>query len=134
MRVDIETRLWAKVDKNGPNGCWIFMGYKKRGYGRINVAGKIRQAHRISYSLVKGDIPHGLEIDHLCRNHACVRVDHLEAVSHHENIKRGDAGSHQLAKTHCPKGHAYSGSNLYVYKDGRRACRLCMTYKVRHGK
>lgn len=31
----------------------------------------------------------------------------------------------QAAKTHCPKGHPYSGDNLFQHKDGRRECRIC---------
>lgn len=37
-------------------------------------------------------------------------------------------GVHATAiKTHCPKGHPYSGDNLYVQKtDGARRCKTCM--------
>ena len=27
--------------------------------------------------------------------------------------------------THCPKGHPYSGDNLYIRNCGRRMCRAC---------
>ena len=128
-------RLWAKVYKNSGDGCWIFTGSKRqRGYGAICLNGKSVSAHRLAYELEKGPVPTGLEIDHLCRTHACVRVSHLEAVTHRVNARRGMAGAHYAAKTRCPKGHEYAGTNLYLYKDGRRACRLCMTYKVRYGK
>ena len=133
MKGSPAVRLWAKVDKSDANGCWIFTGSKRqRGYGAIGVNGKSVSAHRLAYELEKGAIPLGLEIDHLCRNHSCVRVSHLEAVTHAVNAQRGLAGAHLAAKTNCPKGHPYLGSNLYLYKDGRRACRLCMTYKIRH--
>jgi hypothetical protein len=36
-----------------------------------------------------GSIPENLELDHLCRNPACVRPDHLEPVTHLENLRRG---------------------------------------------
>jgi hypothetical protein len=29
------------------------------------------------------------------------------------------------AKTHCPKGHPYSGDNLEVNNRGHRLCRAC---------
>ena len=38
--------------------------------------------------LAVGPIPDGREIDHLCRNHRCVNPDHLEPVTHLENMRR----------------------------------------------
>ncbi len=31
----------------------------------------------------------GMDVDHLCRNRACVNPKHLELVSHKENLRRG---------------------------------------------
>ena len=28
MKPTITERFWAKVDKNGPNGCWVWTGSK----------------------------------------------------------------------------------------------------------
>lgn len=36
------------------------------------------------------------------------------------------SGSHNSTKQHCPKGHPYSGDNLYVNSKGSRVCRACM--------
>lgn len=41
------------------------------------------------YELLVGPIPEGLTIDHLCRNTMCVNPDHLEPVTHRENLMRG---------------------------------------------
>lgn len=61
-------------------------------------------------------------IDHLCGVKACVRPEHLEAVTQGENVRRAAA-----RKTHCPKGHPYSGPNLYVRPGtNNRLCRSCM--------
>lgn len=74
----------------------------------------------------------GLTIDHLCRNPLCVNPDHLEPVTNSENVRRAAAagayegnGAHHRAKTHCPKGHPYSGENLYRTPSGKRKCREC---------
>lgn len=83
-----EQRFWEKVDKLGPNGCWIWTACKLGGghggpYGSFGADNKKTVlAHRYSYQLEYGAIPNGLELDHLCRNTLCVRPDHLEAVKH----------------------------------------------------
>ncbi len=78
--------------ESAKTGCWVWQRYKdSRGYGQTAVRGKPELAHRVYYERVYGPIPEGKEIDHLCRNHACVRPDHLEAVSHVVNVRRGRA-------------------------------------------
>ncbi len=74
------------------DGCWIFVGPTgTRGltYGSFrNEHGKIEEAHRFSYRLLRGEIPSEFEIDHLCTNHPCVNPWHLEPVTWQENLQR----------------------------------------------
>ena len=114
--------------------CWEWTASKTNGYGRIGVLdpnGKwiVPWAHRVSYELFVGEIPPRLDVDHLCKNPGCVRPDHLEPVTHHENMMRGTAPASQNAsKTHCKHGHEFSDQNTrYVMRRGRvgRACRAC---------
>jgi hypothetical protein len=51
-----------------------------------HVDGKKVYAHRVFYVEFIGPIPKGTEIDHECENHACVNPEHLQAVSHRENV------------------------------------------------
>lgn len=83
-------------------------------------------AHRIAWELTNGEIPKGLQIDHLCMNKPCVNPEHMELVTNRENKLRWAA---QLTK--CPKGHPYSGNNLRVDKIGTKRCRICMTAAAR---
>ncbi len=105
-------------------GCWLWTGsVGKTGYGRLGGPGT--SAHRRSYMMAVGPIPDGLELDHLCRVRCCVNPDHLEPVTHQENVRRGISGHLERATTHCPKGHPYDDKNTYHTPAGKRDCREC---------
>jgi hypothetical protein len=75
---------------NPDTGCWEWQGSRNnKGYGQQWENGKFVFAHRWAYEQAKGPIPNGLSIDHLCGNRACVNPDHLEAVDHATNCRRG---------------------------------------------
>ena len=76
------------VDEN--TGCWQWIGaIDDSGYGEFGLNKKIVYAHRYSWELEHGPIPEGLQIDHLCRNRACVNPVHMELVTTQENTRRG---------------------------------------------
>jgi hypothetical protein len=92
------------------------------------------KAHRVAYERAHGLLPKGLVIDHLCRNKACVNVEHLEAVTQRENQLRGvnTFAVINSQKTHCVHGHPFSGKNLRVARQRKktywqtvRQCRAC---------
>lgn len=109
-------------------GCWVWQRAKDQlGYGHLRLRdNKTRRAHRHYYEQHVGPIPEGLELDHLCRNPSCVNPDHLEAVTHRENMLRGKGFAAENArKTHCPRGHAYDKENTHVDESGGRFCLAC---------
>lgn len=84
------------------------------------------KAHRFVYEQIRGPIPDGMDIDHLCRVRNCVNPDHMEPVTRRENTLRGLKGR---LVTHCPAGHAYSPDNLLT--KTRRDCKRCHANKER---
>ena len=74
--------------------CHVWPECKNREYGRVGYQGKTRNVHKALWEAKHGPVPDGLELDHLCRNHMCANTDHLEAVPHHENVRRGRVGKH----------------------------------------
>lgn len=99
--------------------CEEWPGYRnKDGYG---ITGAGRVAHRALWEKTNGPVPKGLELDHLCRVRACVRLDHLEPVTHTENMRRGSRAN----VTSCPAGHPYSLENTYISPKNQRICKSC---------
>lgn len=147
---DPETRLWQRVDKNGPvptyrpglGPCWLWTAWLDRqGYGHIAVEDLplSRLAHRAVYELLRGPIPNGLTLDHLCRVRRCVNPDHLEPVTLLENQARIPRWVHSSAspntrRSHCAAGHPYTTESTYHYfRNGtpRRACKICAIARQR---
>lgn len=137
-----EDRFWGCVNKAGPvpihrpelGPCWLWEGTvnKRYGYGYFHYDRIHHRAHVFIYRKMVGDIPEGLELDHLCRTRNCVNyVSHLEPVTPQENTFRGfsPAGINHRA-THCVNGHEFIPCNMYVYirsKTGNvnRVCKIC---------
>lgn len=124
--------LWAMAMPEPNSGCLLWMRQiGDSGYGKF----RGHQVHRFAYELVHGAIADGLEPDHLCRVKCCINPDHMEPVTHEENLRRAGildrVGALNRAKTHCPQGHAYEGYNLFIHKNGARACRTCMRNSTR---
>lgn len=119
-------RFWAKVLKTAT--CWLWQAHiMTNGYGLFSPTHERPVlAHRFAYQEMKGSIPDGLQLDHLCRNRACVNPAHLEAVSARVNVLRGEGRcAVNAAKTHCPHGHPYDLFNTYVKPNQQRVCLAC---------
>jgi len=136
--------FWLLVEES-PSGCWDWNGhlFAEFGYGQYRLTrGRsvtALKAHRVSWTLLRGPIPQGMTIDHLCRNPRCVNPAHLECVSNKINILRGESPTALNAKkTHCAHGHEFTPTNIrWRHRGGKvigRECRQCEKDKRKRTK
>lgn len=120
---------WLDTQPDG--ACWEWPYSKDRhGYGRTRFDGRSQGAHRVVYQLLVGQIPDGLDLDHLCRTPACVNPAHLEPVTRRENLLRGNHLTMVTRREQrCQRGHSLVEGSPHVYprkdRPGSRECRTC---------
>jgi len=117
--------FWNKVSPEPNSGCWLWSGSATPlGYGMARRRGRTFYTHRLAYEAFVGPIPDRLDIDHLCRTPACCNPSHLEAVTHRENTRRGNAPSARVRRANvCSRGHSLA--DAYNFSNGKRRCRTC---------
>ena len=92
-RSSLKERFWAKVIKS--DDCWLWVGTKSKGYGRIwdTDLRRHRRATEVSLMLTGVEIPEKAMICHHCDVPSCVRPSHLyvgDATSNErDKIARG---------------------------------------------
>jgi hypothetical protein len=127
----IAERFWPKVDRNGPNGCWVWTGsLGAKGYGRIGSGARgapTLLAHRVAWGFKHGPIPDGLFVCHKCDNPPCVNPEHLFLGTNRDNILDCmSKGRHvKSANTTCPQGHPFTPENTKRNRKGARRCTEC---------
>lgn len=123
----LEARFWPKVGYAEALECWPWTAsLNDGGYGQIYMDGRPHRAHRVAYELLRGEIPAGLQLDHLCRVRSCVNPWHLEPVTNEVNTERGELRLViRPPRAECPSGHPYSPENTRIDPEGYRRCRTC---------
>ncbi len=125
--MNLTDRFMSKVKKT--ESCWLWTAYtNKWGYGTIKILGKMRLAHRVSFTLFRCPIPEGLLVCHTCDNPPCVNPDHLWLGTDKDNASDclSKGRNPQAAKTHCINGHEFNEKNTNISSTtGERVCRAC---------
>lgn len=89
----VEERFWSKVEKRGPNECWLWKAScQPYGYGQTR-DGKQQPitAHRLAWILTFGAIPPDKPfILHRCDNPPCVNPAHLSPGTPADNMRDMD--------------------------------------------
>lgn len=102
----LRNRLLSFVRTSVSSDCWQWSGAKSRGYGLLSNGWKKspHKAHRLSYELFIGEIPSGMVVRHKYDNPECINPDHLEIVTHkdnvHDRVSRGRTNPISLLNLH----------------------------------
>lgn len=142
MPANTAASILARIEIGaGPCGGWRFPNDTRNGYGQVKYHGKNWLAHRLIYTLIRGPIPDGMQLDHVCHSsdptcpgndecehRRCVYPAHLEIITQEEHNRR-----HPMAtKTECKNGHDLTDpANWAKNPGGWRDCRQCRNERHR---
>ena len=121
--------LFDNCNVDEGTGCWNWTGAAHPfGYGTIQYDGRTERVHRVAMHVFRRfALRSELNVLHHCDNTSCFNPQHLFVGTQRDNMldKTAKGRHHEGKKTHCIKGHPFSGENLYIYPSGYRHCKTC---------
>jgi hypothetical protein len=72
-------RFLASMEPDLNTGCWLWaLSVTRKGYGKVTTKGRKKvRAHRLSWTIFRGEIPDGALVCHHCDTPSCVNPEHL---------------------------------------------------------
>lgn len=106
-------------------GCWIWRGpTNANGYGMVAFRARPHRVHRLAFEIFVEPVG-----GPTCEHRLCWRLDHLEAITRSESIRRAAHGptahGNEWRRTHCRRGHELSEDNVSFIRSGGRVWRRC---------
>lgn len=130
-RVTLNASDYTVEDRGYATPCWIANTKKSNGrYALTRIDGREVYMHRAMYEQEIGQIPTGLQIDHLCRVTYCIRPDHLEPVSPADNSRRSRSTKLTVEQA---KRARYGGENARLLAKEFGVTEF-LIYQIRQGK
>lgn len=77
----------------------------RKGYTELNVGGKRYLAHRLAWELTHGEIPEGMQVDHINRIKTDNRIANLRLCTHGENLVNRSGYSKQGLPKNIERTH-----------------------------
>lgn len=135
-------KLTSRIRKD-ESGCWLWTAYwyknrpypgNRYGYFGVKLDGRwrTRTAHRCMWAALHGWPTKDQCVCHTCDVALCINPEHLYLGTMADNMRDRDDRNrnHNSNRTHCKRGHPYSGDNLQIAPNGARRCRECYRIKA----